>query len=188
MVLPQPTEFPDWATQDQTDPVSHINNVVTPPLEMQQSGWHRQEYPPRQWFNWLARFTGKWIRYLNQQAGSAATDITALQASIAAFKIHQTVVIQGTYGVATSVGICDVNVASIVKLTIIDTTGGFADDWLEGNFTPRNAAPDRVINVTSSNSITVSDVDHTTGKITASSATLGATTYQLVATQYILGV
>lgn len=188
MVLPQPDEFPDWATMDQVDPVSHINNVVSAPLEMQESGWLRQQFPPRQWFNWLARYTGLWIRYLNQQVGTAGTDITGLQAQITAFKILQTVVIEGTYGVATSVGICDVDTPSIVKLTIIDTTGGFADDWLEGNFTPRNAGPDRVVNVTSNNAITVSDVDHTTGKITASSSTGGATTFQLVAVQYILGV
>jgi len=187
MVLPQPDQFPDWAMLDVVDGVSHINNVIAPPLEKQDSGWARQEFPPRQWFNWLGRYTAKWIRYLFQEVGNAATDIAALQAQVDGMRILQTVVLQGTYGVATA-AICDVDTPSIVKLTIIDTTGGFADDWLEGNFTPRNAAPSRVVNVTSSNSITVSDVSFSSGSVTVSSATGGATTFQLVAVQYVLGV
>jgi hypothetical protein len=59
----KPSDFPDWATQDQIDPVSFQNNVVEPPDSRKLSGWTRFEVPPRQWFNWLARLTGQWIRW-----------------------------------------------------------------------------------------------------------------------------
>lgn len=189
MVLPQPTEFPDWATQDQTDPVSHINNVVTPPLEMQESGWLRQEFPPRQWFNWLARYTGLWVRYLNQQVGTAATDITTLQAQVDAMQVFQTVVFQGTYGVA-SPSICDVNTKSIVSLKIVDDSGGSATDFYMANFIPRNSTPNRNVDddIIANNNLTIpAGVDFTTGSITVQTSGAG-TTYQCIAIQYNLGV
>lgn len=188
-MLPQPDEFPDWATQDQVDSVSHINNVVSPPLEAQQSGWLRQQFPPRQWFNWLGRFTGQWIRYLNQQVGTAGTDITALQTQVNSMQILQTVVFQGTYGVA-SPSICDVNTKSIVSVKIVDDSGGSATDFYMANFIPRNATPNRNIDadIINSKNLTIpAGVDFTTGSITVATIGLGST-YQCVAIQYTLGV
>lgn len=66
MVL-KPTELPQWASQDVVDPVSLQNNVLTPPPEMQNYGWIRLQFPPRQWFNWLGRLTYQWLQYLSQQ-------------------------------------------------------------------------------------------------------------------------
>lgn len=67
MPLSRPLTFPVWAVQDQVDPVSLQNNVLTPPPEYQQYGWTRQQFPPRNWFNWLARYTYTWLAYLAQQ-------------------------------------------------------------------------------------------------------------------------
>lgn len=193
MVLPQPDQFPDWAMLDVVDGVSHINNVIAPPLEKQDSGWARQEFPPRQWFNWLGRYTARWIRYLFQEVGNAGTDIAALQAQVNGLRILQTVVIEGTYGVATP-AICDVDTPSIVMLYINDTTGGLATDIYTGMFTPRNAAPDRIVNPIFSymSYISVGDVDHNTGSVIVLNADPSVlpvpTTFQLVAVQYQLGV
>src|SRR5271156_449923 len=66
-MIPKPSQLPLWAVQDQIDPVSMQNNVLTPPPEMQQYGWTRQQFPPRNWFNWLGRYTYNWLNWLNQQ-------------------------------------------------------------------------------------------------------------------------
>ena len=74
MAFPRPTILPVWAVQDQIDVDSLQNNVLTPPVEMQQYGWQRLQFPPRNWFNWLARYTYQWLAYLSQQdAQSTAT-------------------------------------------------------------------------------------------------------------------
>jgi hypothetical protein len=67
MTFSKPSAFPVWASLDQVDPVSQQNNVLTPPPEKQMYGWSRLEFPPRNWFNWLARFTNNWLQYLAQQ-------------------------------------------------------------------------------------------------------------------------
>lgn len=64
--MPKPTEYPDWAMQDSVDSVSELNNVIEPGTEQKDFGWTRNEIPPRQWFNWLARKTSEWIRYLDE--------------------------------------------------------------------------------------------------------------------------
>lgn len=66
-MVSKPTELLVWADQDVIDPVSGQNNVLTPPTEKQQVGWVRQEYPVRQWMNWIGRMSGRWIAYLKQQ-------------------------------------------------------------------------------------------------------------------------
>lgn len=70
-MVDRPTVFPVWAEQDQIDPVSQQNNVLTPPPEKQQYGWDKLEFPPRNWFNWLARYTNRWIEYFAQQEAQA---------------------------------------------------------------------------------------------------------------------
>lgn len=80
MTFTRPDQLPKWADTDQTDPISLQNNVLTPPPEKQQYGWARLEFPPRNWFNWLARYTYRWIAYLDQQeAQSVVTDGTGQQ-------------------------------------------------------------------------------------------------------------
>lgn len=73
MTFTRPTVLPIWAVQDQVDPVSMQNNVLTPPPEKQQYGWDRQDFPPRNWFNWLARQTYFGLAYLMQQEAQSIT-------------------------------------------------------------------------------------------------------------------
>lgn len=68
---PATNELPKWADTDTTDPVSGQNNVIEPPPEKQESGWERLEYPPRNWFNWLARYTYRWLLWFKQQEEQA---------------------------------------------------------------------------------------------------------------------
>jgi len=70
----RPDTMPEWAEQDVVDPVSGQNNVLTPPPEKQQFGWNRLEFPPRNWFNWLGRWTWRWIRYLAQQEAQSVVN------------------------------------------------------------------------------------------------------------------
>ena len=56
---------------DVVDGVSGQNNVLEPPPEKQNNGWDRLEYPPRNWFNWLGRFTYRWLNWLKQQEEQA---------------------------------------------------------------------------------------------------------------------
>lgn len=62
--MARPTEYPDWATTDVVDGTSGQNNVVAPSSAKQLVGWNRREKPPRQWFNWMGRLTGQWIRQI----------------------------------------------------------------------------------------------------------------------------
>lgn len=66
MTVTRPTQLPVWAVQDQISPIG-TNNVEEPPPEKQQFGWDFQEFPPRNWFNWLGRYTYQWLDYLDQQ-------------------------------------------------------------------------------------------------------------------------
>jgi hypothetical protein len=66
MVL-KPTILPEWAENDVVDPISGQNNVLEPPTEKKLEGWARLEFPPRNWFNWLGRYTNRWLSFLKQQ-------------------------------------------------------------------------------------------------------------------------
>lgn len=77
MTLSQPAELPTWAAQDQIDPVSGQNNVLTPPVQQQQYGWQRLAFPPRNWFNWLGRLTYQWLQYFRQNDTFSTTVITS---------------------------------------------------------------------------------------------------------------
>jgi len=70
----RPDKLPEWATVDEIDPVSGQSNVVEPPPERKESGWTRREIPPRQWFNWLARYYKQWIEWARDIL-DAATNI-----------------------------------------------------------------------------------------------------------------
>jgi len=69
----KPDMFPVWASDDQADPISKQNNVLVPPTNKQQYGWARLEFPPRNWFNWLARKTYQWLQYLYQMQAQEVT-------------------------------------------------------------------------------------------------------------------
>jgi hypothetical protein len=66
-MVDKPSTFPTWAELDVVDPTSGQNNVTTPPLEKQNYGWAFGEEPPRNWFNWLGRYTNNWLKWFDQQ-------------------------------------------------------------------------------------------------------------------------
>lgn len=67
----KPTKLPQWAAlsdgsdNDIVDGVSGKNNVVEPTLGQKESGWTFKQFPPRQFFNWLARLTFQWLKYVD---------------------------------------------------------------------------------------------------------------------------
>lgn len=69
----RPQDLPRWAMEDQIDETSGQLNVVEPPEARKDSGWDRREIPPRQWFNWLARKTAKWVEWLDSRVSVADT-------------------------------------------------------------------------------------------------------------------
>ena len=70
-MVTQPTDYPDWATLDQVDPVSLQNNVLDPPTNKKLYGFARSEFPPRNWFNWLFRTINDWIKYFDSLASQS---------------------------------------------------------------------------------------------------------------------
>lgn len=70
-MVSKPSTLPKWAENDVVDNVSGENNVIEPPAEKKNIGWSRLEYPPRNWFNWLGRFTYRWLNWLKQQEEQA---------------------------------------------------------------------------------------------------------------------
>lgn len=66
-MVTKPTEYPDWAENNELDPISGQYNVIKPPPEKVLEGWARGEFPPRNWFNFLLRYAGRWVRWLDQQ-------------------------------------------------------------------------------------------------------------------------
>jgi hypothetical protein len=78
----KPTVLPMWAESDQADPISGSNNVLTPPPALQTYGWIYKQFPPRNFFNWLGRYTYRWLAWLKQQEEQAIiTDGTGATAS-----------------------------------------------------------------------------------------------------------
>jgi hypothetical protein len=67
----KPTKLPQWAAlsdgsdNDVVDGVSGKNNVVEPTLGQKELGWTFKQFPPRQFFNWLARLTFQWLKYVD---------------------------------------------------------------------------------------------------------------------------
>lgn len=76
MALPKPALLPEWATEDQQNPISGQWNVVVPPDEKKLSGWTLGEKPNRQWWNWFNRTVFDWIAYLDSIFGSSAASQT----------------------------------------------------------------------------------------------------------------
>ena len=76
--MPAPSKYPRWATNDVQNPTSGEWNVVEPAEAKKDLGWDFKEYPPRQWFNWLARITNEWIEWFDSllnQAVKTTSDV-----------------------------------------------------------------------------------------------------------------
>lgn len=80
-MVSKPTIFPKWADQTRVDPISGQENVTTPPAEKQNYGWNFNEQPPRNWFNWLGRYTYRWLQYLAQMNDQEVTTTDATGAT-----------------------------------------------------------------------------------------------------------
>jgi len=61
----KPTKYPDFAMDDVVDPTSGQPNIIEPSTGKKSDGWVYNEKPPRQYFNWLARLTSQWIRWID---------------------------------------------------------------------------------------------------------------------------
>jgi hypothetical protein len=77
--MARPSAFPDFATDDVTDPVSHQPNVSEPPSDNKTEGWKNGQYPPRQYMNWLHRVVNNWLKWLDSITASHNTSIGTLQ-------------------------------------------------------------------------------------------------------------
>lgn len=144
--IPKPSTFPVWADEDQVDPTSGQNNVLTPPTEKQQFGWDRLEFPPRNWFNWLGRYTNRWLQYLAQQE-------------------NQSVVNDGTGGSPTF----DVTTGGLAVLWVVDT-GNNANFYNGMAYIPPSPGSPITLNNINSNVLTVSTIS-TAGIVTVSGGT-----------------
>ncbi len=63
--MAKPTVIPEWAISNIVDGVSGVNNVVEPIGAKKNTGFVRNEYPPRQDVNWLFRIIYTWINWFN---------------------------------------------------------------------------------------------------------------------------
>lgn len=142
MTFQRPDQLPKWAELDQDEPISGQNNVNIPPDEIQNVGWLYKEFPPRQWFNWLGRYTYRWLAYLSQQeaqatvsadsgAGTTAFDFSTLPASggIALVYVVDSAVATNFYeGIAfvpqSPSGARTINTVSNTNLTVTLTSAG----------------------------------------------------------------
>jgi len=73
MATARPSYYPDWATTIAVDPVSGVDNAIEPPGSWQTNGWGYQEKPPRNYDNWVKRYNGLWVRYLDEQMNTEQT-------------------------------------------------------------------------------------------------------------------
>lgn len=144
-VLTPPSQLPEWALQNQIDPVSLQNNVLTPPSVMMQYGFYRKQFPPRQWFNWLFRTIYDWIAYLSQQAS-------------------QSVVTDGTGGTPAF----NVTQGGLAILSVVDTGSGGGGNFYQGiAYIPPSPVSPITLNTINSSTLTVSTIS-VSGAVTVS--------------------
>ena len=129
--LEKPTEKPRWATGGSAA-------VTTPPSGKQDLGWVI-EYPPHQFFNWLAKRTYEWINYFEAKGdtdfgGAAQTALTISAGSVTPTLANHR----------------------------IDTEGAAASDDL-ANILPTNLADGRMLLIRSVNAGRVVTLKHLAG-------------------------
>jgi len=67
MPFTKPLVLPEWATDDIGNGPLGALNVQTPPSSYFTDGWDYGETPPREFFNWLGRYTYLNIGWLVQE-------------------------------------------------------------------------------------------------------------------------
>lgn len=70
-------DIPDFATSDVTDPNTGLPNVQQPPGAKISDGMAKDDYLPRQWFNWLFRSTGRWITALRDACDALVINLAS---------------------------------------------------------------------------------------------------------------
>ena len=80
----KPDKFPEWANDNPVDPVSGQSARVAPPQSKKDSGWSREEVPPRQWFNWLSWKTNQWILWLEESVDDLLSRMTTVEDKVEA--------------------------------------------------------------------------------------------------------
>jgi len=66
-LISRPDKMPEWASEDHTDPILPIPNVVEPETAKKKTGWFYKEAPPANWFNWILRYVYRWVAFLDDQ-------------------------------------------------------------------------------------------------------------------------
>ena len=74
----KPDKFPEWANDNPTDPTSGQSARVAPPQSKKDSGWSREEVPPRQWFNWLFWKINQWVVWFEDRVEYLLTKVAEL--------------------------------------------------------------------------------------------------------------
>ena len=84
MAFSRPTDKPRWTgivssgafvDNDIADGPTGGLNVIEPSEAKKDAGWGFEEFPPRNWFNWLLRKIASWIYWLDQQEQGHETRI-----------------------------------------------------------------------------------------------------------------
>lgn len=109
----KPDQLPRFASEDIRDPISGMDNVVEPIDQKKDYGWLRLEEPPRQWFNWLHRYTYLWLGYLDGFTGRVATT---------GGSTTQTLSIQGVK--ATDIALATINKLGAIPVSIVAAVPG----------------------------------------------------------------
>jgi len=65
--MAKPTKEPKWATSDQVDPVSGMDNVIDPTTAQEDYGYTYKDYPSRQIWNYLFRWIYNWLKYFETE-------------------------------------------------------------------------------------------------------------------------
>ncbi len=103
--MAKPTKYPDWTVKtdgtdnDVIDPTSGQNNVVEPAAGKKLTGWVYTEKPPRQYFNWLARLTTQWIRWIDE---TLTTVLTAIEGIVSYRYLNASLTNGGWFDLPTS--------------------------------------------------------------------------------------
>lgn len=63
----KPLQYPDFALNDELDPITLAPNKVEPTDEFKLSGQKRRQPLPRPYLNWQLNNIGKWIRWVEEQ-------------------------------------------------------------------------------------------------------------------------
>jgi hypothetical protein len=72
--MARPSIYPRWAVDELGNPPPVGSKYGKPAIQVPSSGkrnlgWEEEEYPPRQYLNWLSKNTYEWVKYLDERLG-----------------------------------------------------------------------------------------------------------------------